>query len=136
MLRKLETANDLLINSSNWQCFRIKALCQVLHRKHTKGYGQNSGGREALKSRGKGTRREALLGETKSSGTGGSHPGQGFWSVSEGEAHIPQSLGTKGNQEGWPSWVEYRSGGTGGPRPGVDIFPDLSLRAKHYCAVK
>ena len=47
-----------------------------------------------------------------------------------GEAHIPQSLGTKGNQEGWPSWVEYRSGGTGGPHPGVDIFPDLSPRAK------
>ena len=65
-----------LINSSNWQCFCIKALCQVPHIKHTKGNGQNSGGREALKSRGKGTRREALLGETRSSGTGGSHPGQ------------------------------------------------------------
>ena len=33
---------------------------------------------------------------------------------------MPQSLGTKGNQEGWPSWVEYRSSG---PHPGVDIFP-------------
>ena len=54
-----------LINSSNWQCFRIKVLCQVPHRKHTKGNGQNSGGREALKSRGKGTRREALLGGDK-----------------------------------------------------------------------
>ena len=54
-----------LISSSNWQCFRIKALCQVPHRKHTKGNGQNSGGREALKSRGKGTRREALLGGDK-----------------------------------------------------------------------
>ena len=42
---------------------------------------------------------------------------------SGGEAHMPQSLGTKGNQEGWPSWVEYRSSGTGGPHPGVDIFP-------------
>ena len=50
-----------LISSSNWQCFRIKALCQVPLRKHTKGNGQNSGGREALKSRGKGTTREALL---------------------------------------------------------------------------
>ena len=50
-----------LISSSNWQCFRIKALCQVPHRKHTKGNGQNSGGREALKSRGRGTTREALL---------------------------------------------------------------------------
>ena len=49
---------------------------------------------------------------------------------------IPQSLGTKGNQEGWPSWVEYRSGGTGGPHPGVDIFPDLSPRAKPYCGLK
>ena len=52
----------LLIKSSNWQCFRTKALCQVPHRKHTKGNAQNSGGRETLKSRGKGTRREALLG--------------------------------------------------------------------------
>ena len=65
-----------LINSSNWQCFRTKALCLVPHRKHTKGNGQNSGGREALKSRGKGTRREALLVGARSSGTGGSHPGQ------------------------------------------------------------
>ena len=31
---------------------------------------------------------------------------------------------------------ETRSGGTGGPHPGVDIFPDLSLRAKPYCGVK
>ena len=52
-------------------------------------------------------------GETRSSGTGGSHPGQVSWSVSGGEAHIPQSPRTKGNQEGWPSCVEYRSGGTG-----------------------
>ena len=53
-----------------------------------------------------------------------------------GEAHIPQSLGTKRNQEGWPSWVEYRSGGTSGPHPGVDIFSDLSPRDKPYCGVK
>ena len=26
--------------------------------------------------------------------------------------------------------MEYRSGVTGGPHPGVDIFPDLSPRAK------
>ena len=25
---------------------------------------------------------------------------------------------------------------TGGPYPGVDIFPDLSPRAKPYCGVK
>lgn len=84
----------------------------------------------------RGTRREALLGGDKISGTGGSHPGQESWSVCGGESHIPQSLGTKGNQEGWPSWVEYRSGGTGDPHPGVDIFPDLSPRAKPYCGVK
>ena len=33
--------------------------------KYTKGNGQNSGRREALKSRGKGTRRDALLGGDK-----------------------------------------------------------------------
>ena len=38
--------------------------------------------------------------ETRSSGTNGSHPGQDSWSVSRGDTHIPQSLGTKGNQEG------------------------------------
>ena len=32
--------------------------------------------------------------------------------------------------------MEYRSGVTGGPHPGVDIFPDLSPRAKPYCGVK
>ena len=32
--------------------------------------------------------------------------------------------------------MEYRSGGTGGPHPGMDIFPDLSPRAKPYCGVK
>ena len=32
--------------------------------------------------------------------------------------------------------MEYRSGGTGGPHPGMDIFLDLSLRAKPYCGVK
>ena len=32
--------------------------------------------------------------------------------------------------------MEYRSGGTGGPHSGVDIFPDLSPRAKPYCGVK
>ena len=33
----------------------------VPHRKHTKGNGQNSGGREALKSRDKGTRRDRVV---------------------------------------------------------------------------
>ena len=36
-----------------------------IHTKHTKVMGNNSGGREALNSRGKGTRREALLGGDK-----------------------------------------------------------------------
>ena len=32
--------------------------------------------------------------------------------------------------------MEYRSGVTGGPHPRLDIFPDLSPRAKPYCGVK
>ena len=32
--------------------------------------------------------------------------------------------------------MEYRAGGTGGPHPGMDIFPVLSPRAKPYCGVK
>ena len=32
--------------------------------------------------------------------------------------------------------MEYRSGVTGGPYPGVDIFPDLSPRAKPYSGVR
>ena len=32
--------------------------------------------------------------------------------------------------------MEYRSGVTGGPHPGLDIYPDLSPRAKPYCGVK
>ena len=39
-------------------------------------------------------------GGTRSSGTGGSHPGQESWSVSGVKAHIAQSLGTKGNPHG------------------------------------
>ena len=45
--------------------FLHKCFMSVLHRKHAKGNGQNSGGREVLKSRDKGTRREALLGGDK-----------------------------------------------------------------------
>ena len=97
--------------------------------------GKNSGGREALKSRGKGTRGEALLGGDK------------IKTVVPGIATLDrspdQSLGvrpispsTRGNQEGWPSWVDYRSSGTRGPCTGVDIFPDLSPRAKPDCGVK
>ena len=32
--------------------------------------------------------------------------------------------------------MEYRSGGTGGPYPGVDIFPMSPRPAKPYCGVK
>ena len=32
--------------------------------------------------------------------------------------------------------MEYRSGGTRGRHPGMDIFPDLSPTAKPYCGVK
>ena len=55
---------------------------------------------------------------------------------SPGLRPISPGTGTEGNQEGWPSWVEYRSGETRGPHPGVDIFPDLSPRPKPYCGVK
>ena len=87
---------------------------------HKKTNGKNTGGREALKSKGKGNRKKPSRGRQESSGTRGSHPGRESWSVSGGEGHIPQSLGTKRNQEGWPSWVEYRPGGTK-DHPGVDI---------------
>ena len=53
-----------------------------------------------------------------------------------GEAHILKSLGTKGNQEGWASWVEYLSCRTSGPHPGGDMFMELSPRTKPYCGVK
>ena len=51
--------NPLLINSSN-----LQVLCQIYTEK-TKRNGHNSGGSEALKYRGKGTRREARLGGDK-----------------------------------------------------------------------
>ena len=33
-------------------------------------------------------------------------------------------------------WVEYRSGGTGHPHPGMYFFSDLSPKVKPYCRVK
>ena len=39
-------------------------------------------------------------------------------------------------RRGVPSWVEHRSGVTGCPHSGVDIFPELSPRTKPYCGVK
>ena len=56
----------VLINSSNWQCFLHKMLYVGYHTENTQRVmGKNSGGKEALQSRDKGTRREALLGGDK-----------------------------------------------------------------------
>lgn len=56
-------SNVELINSSNWQWVSIEALNGGSHRKYTNGNGQLLvASREALNSRGKGTRREAFLG--------------------------------------------------------------------------
>ena len=82
------------------------SACRYTQKTHKSNW-QNSGGREALNYRGKGTRREALKGERQDLVI----PGVANLDrspVSGGEAHIPQSLGTKENQEGWPSLVEYR----------------------------
>ena len=38
-------------------------------------------------------------------------------------------------RRGVPSWVEHRSGVTGCPHSGVDIFPEPSPRTKPYCGV-
>ena len=48
----------------------------------------------------------------------------------------PSHWGLRGTSRVGPSLVEYRSGVTGCPYPAVDIFPDLSPRAKSYCGVK
>ena len=48
----------------------------------------------------------------------------------------PSHQGLRETRRGGPSWVEYRSGVTRGPHPGLDIFPDVSPRAKPYCGVK
>ena len=116
----------------------VKVLHVDTHRKHTKVIGKIlvAGKHLTIGVRGPGEKPFWGGGETRLSDTSGSHPGQESKSVPAGEAHIHQSLGTKGNQEGWPSWVEYRSGGTGGPHPRVDVFPDLSPRAKPYCGLK
>ena len=81
------------------------SMLHTTQKAHKKTNGKNTGGREALKSRGKGTRKKPSRGRQESSNTRGSHPGQESRSVSGGETYIPQSLGTKRNQEGWPSWV-------------------------------
>ena len=60
MFREIWT--ELYLNKlSSWQWLRIKVLHVDAHRKHKSNW-ENSVGREALNYRGKGTRREALLG--------------------------------------------------------------------------
>ena len=54
-------------------------------------------------------------GETRLSGTGGSHLDRSPCKSLQGWGSYPLYIELRGNQEGWPSWVEYRSGGTGGP---------------------
>ena len=61
--------------------------------------------------------REALFGGERISNGAGCGPGE----LAPGEAHIPLSLGTKGNQEGSP-WVEYITRRTGGTYPVVSSF--------------
>ena len=84
----------LSINSSNWWMVLHCSSMPYTKWKTQERNQQNVDGMEALKSRGKGTRREALLWETRSSGAGESQPGQESLSVSgrggggEGEAHI------------------------------------------------
>ena len=120
----LNLIEETIINSSNWQCFCIEVLGWGSHRKYAKGNGQFLAAGKCLTLGVRGPWEKSSWGETWSSDTGGSHPGQGSWSVCGGEAHIPLSLGTKGNQEGWPlldgvqvkydrgstSWIGYFSG--------------------------
>ena len=68
--------------------------------------------------------------ETRSSGTGIPDQSPG------GEVHIPYSLAIKRNQEGGPPGWTTDQVETGGPHPGVEIFPDLSPRTKPYCGVR
>lgn len=87
------------------------------------------------------TRRGALLDllggrGTRSEGSGVATLDRGPDQSLEDKDHISQSLGTKGNQEAAPYWVECRSCGTRGPPSGMDMFPDLSRRAKLYCGGK
>ena len=58
--------------------------------------------------------------ESRSGGTGSSHPGLNGPELSP--------VGTKGTRRGCPTWGEYRSGGTGGTLPGMDTFLDLSSK--------
>lgn len=62
------------------------------------------------------------LGETRSSYTGGSYPGQCSGSVSSGvrpKSHSHRELREPGGE---PSRGEYRSGATGGTHLGMDFF--------------
>ena len=74
----------LSINSSNWWMVLHRSSMPYTKWKTQERNGQNIDGMDALKSRGKGARREALLGGNKIKCTGGSQPGGGGV-----EAHIP-----------------------------------------------
>jgi len=92
--------------------------------------------RQAHYSRGWGTRRGALLGGDKIGWYRGQPPWKEVLIVSSRVRPIsPSHWEVRGTRRA-PSWVEYRSGGTGAPHPGMDIFPALSPRAKPYCGVK
>ena len=71
-----ESYNSVLISSSHWQCFCKKAICRVPHREHTKGNGKILVAGKHLNLGVRGPGEEPSWGETRSSGTGGSHPGQ------------------------------------------------------------
>lgn len=67
----------LSINSSNWWMVLHRSSMHNTKWKTQERNGQNIDGMDALKSRGKGARREALRGGNKIKCTGGSQPGRG-----------------------------------------------------------
>ena len=116
----------VLINFSNWQCFRIKVLCQVPHRKHTKGNEQNSGG--SLGVRGPGEK--PSWGKTRSSGTGGRQP-----DTSPDQSPGVRTKELRGTRSGGPpaGW------GTDQVGQGVHTMEWIFFRTclhKPYCGVK
>ena len=77
MRRELGQVNFYLINSSShWQCFCKKAICRLPHRKHTKGNGKILVAGKCLNLGVRGPGEKPSWGETRSSGTRGSHPRQ------------------------------------------------------------
>ena len=88
---------------------------QLLLKKPQEGNRQNFGDRETLVSRGKRTRREALLGKTRSSAMGVTTLDRSPDQSPGVEAYI-HALATNGNQERSPPWgdkIEWQVGGWG-----------------------